>query len=306
LLARRPVPVIMISSLTTLGADITLDALERGAMDYVAKPQDARQAVLLGEELARKIRAVAGADVHRILEIRRQNKQRLANLPRPATPSKPAAEPTPSELANLCVAIGISTGGPPALTRLFETLAPPMPPIVVVQHMPPNFTKSLAWRLNSMSALSIKEAQHNDLLQPNQVLIAPGGAHVLLRRRGSSVRVAIDDGPAVSGHKPSVDVLMRTAAEVFGPKLLGVIMTGMGHDGAAGCKAIRAAGGYVLGQDEATSDVYGMNKVAFVEGNVDRQFALDEAAAQIRAQVRRLGSLPHTPSAGISPSPVLS
>ena len=248
---------------------------------------------------------MAGLDVRRILEIRRQNKQRLAKLPRPGASSKPVPEATPGELDNLCVAIGISTGGPPALTRLFETLAPPMPPIVVVQHMPPNFTKSLAWRLNSMSALSIKEAQNNDLLQPNQVLIAPGGSHLLLRRRGTSARVAIDDGPAVSGHKPSVDVMMRTAAEIFGSRLLGIIMTGMGHDGAAGCKTIRAAGGYVLGQDEATSDVYGMNKVAFVEGNVDRQFALDDAAALIRA-TQADGQSPPTLSVGIPQSPVLS
>jgi two-component system chemotaxis response regulator CheB len=193
-----------------------------------------------------------------------------------------------SELAAKCVAIGISTGGPPALAQLFETLRLPMPPIVVVQHMPPSFTKPLAWRLDSLSDLSIKEAAQGDVLEPNHVLVAPGGKHLQVRRLGGAVKVVIRDGPVVSGHKPSVDVMMNSVAEAFGTGCLGVIMTGMGRDGADGCRAIRAAGGYVIGQDESTSDVYGMNKVAYVEGNVDRQFALDEAAAVIAHQVRRL------------------
>ena len=139
----------------------------------------------------------------------------------------------------LCVAIGISTGGPPVLADLFEELCPPMPPIVVVQHMPAGFTKPFASRLDGLSRLSVKEAAQGD---------------------------------------------------AYGPSVLGVIMTGMGRDGSDGCRAIRAAGGYVLGQDEATSDVYGMNKVAYVEGNVNRQFALDEAVQAIRKQLDRLQS----------------
>ncbi len=154
--------------------------------------------------------------------------------------------------------------------------------------MPPNFTKPLAWRLDSLSDLSVKEAALGDVLAPNQVLIAPGGKHLQVRRVGSSVKAVIADGQVVSGHKPSVDVMMHSVVEAFGSGCLGVIMTGMGRDGADGCRAIRAAGGYVLGQDEATSDVYGMNKVAFVEGNVDRQFGLDEAATVIAHHVRRL------------------
>ncbi len=163
-----------------------------------------------------------------------------------------------------------------------------MPPIVVVQHMPPSFTKPLAWRLDSLSELTINEAAAGDTLLPNQVLIAPGGKHLQVRRMGSAVRAVITDGPVVSGHKPSVDVMMKSVVAAFGSGCLGVIMTGMGRDGADGCQAIRAAGGFVIGQDEATSDVYGMNKVAFLEGNVDRQFALNEAAAVIAHHVRRL------------------
>jgi two-component system, chemotaxis family, protein-glutamate methylesterase/glutaminase len=173
---------------------------------------------------------------------------------------------------------------------LFESLRPPMPPIVVVQHMPPGFTGPFAWRLNSVSELSIKEAEEGDVLEPNRVLIAPGGSHLRLRRRGHQVYAIIDDAPPVSGHRPSVDVLMRSAAEAFGANVLGVIMTGMGRDGVAGCRAIRHQGGYVLGQDEATSEVYGMNKVAFVEGHVDEQFSLDDAAQVITRRARPAAS----------------
>ena len=292
ILARRSLPVIMVSSLTKLGAEITLDALDRGAVDYLAKPDyGAKTRAALQEELPRKIRMAAGCDVKRIVEIRRGQRQRIAQraAARGALPlgAKQGASRGPlPELAGKCVAIGISTGGPPALARLFESLRPPMPPIVVVQHMPPSFTKPLAWRLDSLSELSIKEAAQGDTLEPNHVLVAPGGKHLQIRRLGNAVKAVVFDGPVVSGHKPSVDVMMKSVAEVFGGGCLGVIMTGMGRDGADGCGAIRAAGGYVLGQDEATSDVYGMNKVAFVEGRVDRQFALDEAATVIAHYVR--------------------
>lgn len=294
LLGKRPVPVLMVSSLTQLGASITLEALERGAMDYVAKPERGSAVeTVFKEDLVRKIRTVAGMDVRRILQLRQDRKERLRERPASAETAgatraeEDAFAPTAVELADKCIAIGISTGGPPALARLFETLGPPLPPIVVVQHMPPQFTKPLAWRLDSLSSLSIKEAAHGDMLRPNHVLVAPGGVHLELRPQGKWAKVALSDGPPVSGHKPSVDVMMESAAKVYGPRLIGVIMTGMGRDGANGCRAIRSAGGYVLGQDEASSDVYGMNKVAFVEGHVDRQFSLGEAAAVIQRQVRR-------------------
>ena len=319
ILARRLIPVIMVSSLTKLGADLTLDALDRGAVDYLAKPDyGSKTRAALRDELPRKIRMAAGCDVQRIVEIRRGQRQRIAQRAAqqgtgplwdkpgstrgslagrtPAAdrdaaasgPEKSNHSAFPPELLGKCVAIGISTGGPPALAGLFEALRPPMPPIVVVQHMPPSFTKPLAWRLDSLSELSIKEAAHGDILEPNHVLIAQGGKHLELRRVGNTVKAVIRDGANVSGHKPSVDVMMKSAAEIFAGNCLGVIMTGMGRDGADGCRAIRAAGGYVLGQDAATSDVYGMNKVAFVEGSVDRQFALDNAAAVIAQNVRRL------------------
>jgi two-component system, chemotaxis family, protein-glutamate methylesterase/glutaminase len=291
ILARRRLPVIMVSSLTKRGAEITLEALERGAVDYLAKPDyGAGTRHALHVELPRKIRMAAGCDVARIVEIRRLQRQRIAQ--RVAGQREAAVEGksrvpsggcavSPPELAEKCIAIGISTGGPPALAQLFAALRPPLPPIVVVQHMPPSFTKPLAWRLDSLSELDIKEAAQGDILEPNRVLIAPGGKHLQLGRAGQTARAFIRDGDVVSGHKPSVDVMMKSAAEVFGGNCLGVIMTGMGHDGVEGCNAIRTVGGYVLGQDEATSDVYGMNKVAYIQGHVDRQFPLEQAAALI-------------------------
>lgn len=286
ILQRHPLPVIMVSSLTQRGAEITFQALDRGAIDYVPKPDAAAQLPLVAEELLRKIRLAAGADVQRILRIRQERKQREATRAKvPLVKPPPSAET--ASLEDKCIAIGISTGGPPALTVLFQELQPPMPPIVVVQHMPPHFTKPLSWRLDSISRLSIKEATDGDLLRANHVFIAPGGFHMELRKLGPQTKVRIFDGPSVSGHKPSVDVLMQSAAKVFGNRCVGVIMTGMGRDGAEGCKAIRAAGGYVFGQDEATSDVYGMNKVAFQEGGVDRQFSLHEGAKLLMEYVRK-------------------
>jgi two-component system, chemotaxis family, protein-glutamate methylesterase/glutaminase len=185
--------------------------------------------------------------------------------------------------------LGVSTGGPPALTRLLEGLQPPMAPIVIVQHMPPLFTAPLAARLDFLSALRVREAVDGDRLQSNCVLIAPGGKHLKLVDRQTHVAVKLFEGTAVSGHKPSIDVMMTSAAKIFGSRCLGVIMTGMGHDGVEGCRAIAAAGGCVLGQDEATSDVYGMNRAAYLAGHVHRQFGLPDAAAVITRHFRRLG-----------------
>jgi two-component system chemotaxis response regulator CheB len=231
---------------------------------------------------------MAGTDVRRMLQIRRERAEKMKQ--RPAQPISFAAKPVSHapQYNDKCIALGISTGGPPALASLFQSLRGPLPPIVVVQHMPPDFTKAFAWRLNSISSLTVKEAESGDALQPNFVYIAQGGKHLHLRKEAGRVKCLVRDGDTVSGHKPSVDVMMGCAAEIFGSRCLGVIMTGMGRDGSDGCGAIRKAGGYTLGQDEASSDVYGMNKVAHTEGNIDRQFHLDEAATVISAQVRRM------------------
>ncbi|MGQ9761560.1 MAG: protein-glutamate methylesterase/protein-glutamine glutaminase [Thermogutta sp.] len=285
ILAKRPIAVIMVSSLTQAGATITLDALERGAIDYLTKPANKSEApVVFGHELVRKIRFAAGSDVKRIIRLRRQRTETI-RLAEPVVKSPMEVGDSPSELSHACIAIGISTGGPPALTSLFRELKPPLPPIVVVQHMPAQFTKPFAWRLNSISQLTVKEGESGELIKPNHAYVAPGGFHMAVQGRTGSAKIHVFDGEPVSGHKPSVDVIMSSVAKIFGRRVLGVIMTGMGRDGANGCRAIRQAGGYVLGQDEATSDVYGMNKVAFIEGNVDRQFALQDGARLIMRYV---------------------
>lgn len=293
LLKIAPVPVIVVSALTRLGAESTFRALELGALDYVGKPAGAAQFTKVWkEELVRKIRTMAGSDVEHLLKIRRERAQRKALQKSSAAAVGANAVVVPgASLRYLhgCIALGISTGGPPALSSLFESLSGQLPPMVVVQHMPADFTRPLAERLNGLSTLTIKEAASGDRLQSNCVYIAPGGMHLSLVKSGSIVRCSVQPGEVVSGHKPSVDVLMQSAAQVYGPKCLGVIMTGMGRDGVAGCREIRAAGGYVLGQDEASSDVYGMNKLAFTAGNVDEQFSLENAAAVITQQAKLLG-----------------
>ncbi len=290
ILKRRPTPVIMVSSQTQRGADVTLNALDRGALDYVAKPANSRKLDgAFKHELLKKIRAMAGTDVKRMLEIRRTRRERPPCAKNRMFPAVGAGASSPSpELAKWCIAIGISTGGPPALTELFERLQPPLPPVVVVQHMPAHFTGPFARRLDSVSALSIKEAATGDVLRPDHVYIAAGGQHLQLQQSGSEVKVRVRAGEPVSGHMPSVDVMMQCVAEIYGTRVLGAVMTGMGRDGADGCGMLRAAGAYVLGQDEASSDVYGMNKVAFVEGHVDKQFSLSEGADEMMRQIKRL------------------
>lgn len=282
ILADRPIPVIVVSSLTQRGADMTMQALQRGALDYVAKPEgmDSLQRTFR-EELPGKIRNMAGADVRRILQYRKTRELRAR------TTADQKDTRTSAPFVGSCIAIGISTGGPPALANLFGALVPPLPPIVVVQHMPQLFTGPFANRLNSLSSLLVKEAAAGDVLKPNCVYVAPGGAHLSIGKHGREAVVSLHNGEFVSGHKPSVDVMMGSAAEAFGNRCVGVIMTGMGRDGATGCGAIRAAGGYVLGQDEVTSDVYGMNKVAFLEGHVDRQVGLENLPEAIMFEARR-------------------
>ncbi|WP_040351789.1 protein-glutamate methylesterase/protein-glutamine glutaminase [Blastopirellula marina] len=301
LLALKPIPVIMVSAMTQLGGDITLDALERGAFDYIAKPTGLAQAEsVMRDDLVRKIRTVAGTDFAKVLEIRRTRAEtRRQRRSAASVPAKSASSPArnkpvaPIECSYRGIAIGISTGGPPALTSLFESLPAGLPPIVIVQHMPEQFTKAFAKRLNSISQVEVKEAATGDTLTPGCAYIAPGGKHLEIRRQTrDQMRLEVFDGDPVSGHRPSVDVMMRSAAKAFGDACLGLVMTGMGRDGSDGCKAIRAAGGYVLGQNEASSDIYGMNRVAFQEGNVDKQFDLQDAAQTIVRETKRVRRAP--------------
>jgi two-component system chemotaxis response regulator CheB len=295
LLAAHEAPVIMVSALTQEGADVTLQALELGAVDFVPKPERNQLAEMraCSDLLVSKVLTAAQSRVRRV---RGGGSASRSPAAPPARPPQPRPRTAPSERPGKsieppsaapvsspgCIVIGISTGGPQALSQVLPNLTPPLPPILVVQHMPAHFTGVFAERLNRSCSATVKEAVEGDLVLPNQVLVAPGGRHMSLAGYAPRIRVVLSDDEAVSGHKPSVDVLFQSAARIYQAAVVGVIMTGMGRDGVEGCKAILAAGGFTIGQDEATSVVYGMNKAAQVEGAVRAQFALDELSGILR------------------------
>jgi two-component system, chemotaxis family, protein-glutamate methylesterase/glutaminase len=290
LLAVQHAPVVMVSALTQEGADTTLQALELGAVDFMPKPEHNQLAEMRANRdlLVAKVLAATQSRVRRrrhrptpptnVIPPPARSPQTTASRKSHPSPSPPPTTPTAAvpDHTPACFVLGISTGGPQALSQTFPLLSPPLPPIVVVQHMPAQFTAIFAERLNRYSPLTIKQAHEGDLILPDQILIAPGGQHMSLTGHPPRVRVSLSDEPPVRGHRPSIDVLFQSAAQVYQATTVGLLMTGMGRDGVEGCKAILAAGGFTLGQDEGTSVVYGMNKAAFLEGAVKAQFSLDD------------------------------
>jgi two-component system chemotaxis response regulator CheB len=285
LLAVHEAPVVMVSALTQEGAEVTLQALELGAVDFLPKPRKNQLSEMrAGRDLL--VAKVLAASQSRVRRPRRGRDAGKAPAPPASAPaaSRRRHQPAPTVLASAgppCVVIGISTGGPQALSQVFPLLSAPLPPVLVVQHMLAEFTGVFAERLDRYTSptIKVKQAEEGDLVLPDRILIAPGGRHLMVAGHPPRVRVAISDDPEVSGHRPSIDVLFRSAAAAFESAVVGIHMTGMGRDGVDGCKAILAAGGFTLGQDEATSVVYGMNKAAFLEGAIKAQFALDELPA---------------------------
>jgi len=271
----RPTPVVMISTLTQAGAETTLEALEIGAVDFVAKPADAGAMLQLGAELIPKVKAAAHTRVQR----------------RVAPPHKPPVRKPLYAPSDKIIAIGASTGGVEALKAVLMLLPPDVPPIVITQHMPERFTGAFARRLDSECPMHVCEAAHNQPIERGCVYIAPGGHHLEVDRRGGSLHCSLNDGALVSGHRPSVDVLFSSVAKTIAPRAVGVILTGMGKDGASGLLAMRKAGCATLGQDESTSLVYGMPRVAFEIGAVERQYpllALPDAILSVCAPVHAL------------------
>jgi two-component system, chemotaxis family, protein-glutamate methylesterase/glutaminase len=254
----RPTPVVMISTLTQAGTETTLEALEIGAVDFVAKPADAGAMMQLGEELIPKVKAAARTRVQR----------------RVATQRPPPVRKPLHASSDKLIAIGASTGGVEALKAVLMLLPSDVPPVVIAQHMPERFTGAFARRLDSECPMRVCEAAQNQPIERGHVYIAPGGHHLEVERRGGSLVCSLNDGPLVSGHRPSVDVLFSSVAKVVAPRAVGVILTGMGKDGANGLLAMRKAGCPTLGQDESTSLVYGMPRVAFEIGAVERQHPL--------------------------------
>ncbi len=270
LMRQRPTPVIMVSSQTEAGADVTLRALEMGAVDFVPKsslaggPDHERHRA----EFAGKVRAAGSARLRPLPIVE----------PRESFRSTAAVA---ARLAERIVAIGSSTGGVEALQEVICALPPRSPAVLVAQHMPPHFTARLAARLNAKSAVRVVEAEEGQLVTPGSVYIAPGDRHLRLGRWGKSYICRVSDDPLVGGHRPSVDVLFRSVARAAGAQAVGVILTGMGSDGAKGLLEMREAGARTIGQDRATCVVYGMPKAAAAMGATESEAPIDRMAARI-------------------------
>jgi two-component system chemotaxis response regulator CheB len=266
LMRLRPMPVVMVSSLTQRGADVTLRALELGAIDFVAKPKVdiAGDLVNYADELVAKVRMAAVARVN----------------PRLSAP-KAIQQVDPRRTADRIVAIGASTGGTEAIREVLSALPPDAPAIVISQHIPAAFSTAFAERMNRCSAMSVCEAQDGQHILPGHVYIAPGDQHLLVERDGARYRCRLSDGPHVNRHRPSVDVMFRSVAQNVGPNALGVILTGMGDDGARGLKEMLEAGANTLAQDEASSVVWGMPGAAVKLGAAQQVVSLHRIPAEI-------------------------
>jgi two-component system chemotaxis response regulator CheB len=275
LMRDNPIPVVICSALAPRGSETAMRALEEGAVDVILKPAVgvhdfiADSALLLSDT----IHAAAQARVLR----RAPATPRLsadAVLPRSTGRLAPASLPP-------IVAIGASTGGTEALRAIIESLPPDAPGMVVVQHMPEGFTAAFAKRLNAAAQVEVKEAAYGDVILPGRVLISPGNQHMMVRRTGTRLYVQVTNGPLVSRHRPSIDVLFRSAAQAAGASAIGVILTGMGDDGAAGLGEMRDAGAHTIAQDEATSVVFGMPKEAIARGAAAEVLPLGRIPAAI-------------------------
>lgn len=280
LMKHFPIPVVVVSTLTTEGSAKAIEALECGAVEVVEKKMDDDRVNDLMLEIVRKVRSAAGAKVRR----KAIGSQKLAS--RNATPQP--LKDLKGGSADRVLAIGASTGGTEALSRIFERLPASTPGTLVVQHMPPVFTAQMAERLDTMSAMTVREAAGGEFLEPGLALVAPGDHHIVLRRVGGRFRVELRSGPRVSRHKPSVDVLFSSVAEVAGDKALGVILTGMGRDGAAGMKKMHEAGAHTIAQDEESCVVYGMPREALEMGGVDESVPLNRIAEKICAALEKV------------------
>jgi two-component system chemotaxis response regulator CheB len=284
IMAVRPTPVVICSTLTEAGAQTSLAALEAGAVAIITKPKIGLKQFLTdaSDDLVSAVKAAAQVNVKRLKPVGKNT----ADVIMPSAEIRGAMIRTTERV----VALGTSTGGTQALEAVLTTLPRVCPGIVIVQHMPEKFTAEFANRLDSLCRIEVKEAQNNDRVIPGRALIAPGGRHMLLRRNGAQYYVEVMDGPLVNRHRPSVDVLFRSVAQCAGANALGVIMTGMGDDGAAGLLEMRKVGARTVAQDEDSCVVYGMPKEAVKRGAVERTLPLGAIAREIMAQMMGLAA----------------
>ncbi len=278
IMRQHPIPVVMCSSLTEKGAATTLRALDYGAVEIIQKPRlGTRQ--FLEESRALICDAVKAASMSRP-----QRKAHLKVAPKltaDAIMAKPSANKAMLQTTDRVVAVGASTGGTEALRLFLEALPPDAPGMVIVQHMPENFTRSFARRLDQICQVSVKEAENNDTVMTGRALIAPGNRHLLLKRSGARYYVETKEGPLVSRHRPSVDVLFRSTARYAGANAVGVIMTGMGDDGAQGLLEMKTAGAYTIAQDEASCVVFGMPAEAIKRDAAAKVLPLSDIAREV-------------------------
>jgi len=285
LMAERPTPVVICSTLTEKGAETTMQAMAAGAVGIVTKPKLGLKQFFLdsGDDLVAQVRAAAHARV-RPMAPAAPVPPRLGMEAIPMAPAQAMAVTT-----DKVIAVGASTGGTQALEVFLTALPRVTPGIVIVQHMPEKFTAAFAERLNGVCELEVLEAKNGDRVIPGRVLIAPGGRHMMLKRSGAQYLAEVIDGPPVNRHRPSVDVLFRSVARCAGRNALGIIMTGMGDDGARGMKEMHDAGAATLAQDEASCVVYGMPKEAVKLGGVERSLPLGALAAEVVRYGRAAG-----------------
>ncbi len=282
IMSERPTPVVICSTLTEAGAQTSMAALAAGAVAIITKPKIGLKQFLVdaSDDLVSAVKAAARANVKKLQALPVVEKH-SADVILPAGERQTAMLQTTERV----VALGTSTGGTQALELVLRSLPRVCPGIVIVQHMPEKFTAEFASRLDGLCHISVKEAQNNDRVVPGRALIAPGGRHMLLRRNGAQYFVEVMEGPLVNRHRPSVDVLFRSVAKCAGANALGVIMTGMGDDGAAGLLEMRKAGARTVAQDEESCVVYGMPKEAVKRGAVEKIIPLGAVAREIMLQL---------------------
>jgi two-component system chemotaxis response regulator CheB len=280
IMKEMPLPVLMVSSVTTEGAQATVEALSLGAVDFIPKELSyvSLDIVKIRDDLVTKVKEIAGSRGLQFRLQRIRSVQARIGGAQPTSRPKPVVTSYPSADWK-AVVVGISTGGPFALLQVIPALPAQFPlGVAIVQHMPPRFTRTMAERLNGLSQLSVREAEEGDKVEPGTVLIAPGGQHLTLRRDGGAVRAHISTEPSTTLYRPCADVMMTSAVEAFNAPLLGLIMTGMGKDGLEGLKLLKKKQGYVIAQNEESCVVYGMPKAAVDEGIADSVVPLEGIA----------------------------